>query len=125
MLPSLVEYLMSLRSSGGTMLCKPATTQAIVALNPPAAPPSYQVWPIVPPVGDYACIGYRTLFGLDMVANTCTAVVEQEGAGIFTGVLSTSVLDKGVDYFIAFDSKRPQRIRIENISAVMQRAEFH
>lgn len=120
MLPSIVEYLLSLPRPGGGWLVHRGGLQVII----PAFPPNTTITYIVTPLADaYAQLGWATRFGTTMVPNAFTGFVQQWGSRLYTGTLSQRIISDVVDYFIVVTLAEPTYLYISNASPLNQYCE--
>ena len=120
MLPSLIDYLLTLRRpSGGRLLYRDAV-QITVEYFPPGFLLTHT---ISPPTGAYAYIGWATKLGTDMVPNTFTGFVQQFGTRAYTGVITSRVIEDSVDDLFWITDAEPLFIWIQNISPLAERLE--
>ena len=120
--PYFIEYLLSLRGSGGDPLLYRGSTQAIVDPFPPSTAFSFL---ILPPANTYAIIKFFTQIGLEVLPDVFDYSVNHRGIFFQQGTVTQTVLDLGVPAFFVITERDPVTARITNNSVLAQYWEFY
>lgn len=117
--PRLIEYIESIKAPliRGTHIGAHGGGQIIVPIFPPGLTVN-QV--ITPPVGVYTIIIYRVDFGNSMVPNAFLASVQHRGYSRYSGVLSATLLDNGMEGFLVVTNESPLHVTVTNNSGLNQ-----
>lgn len=116
-LPRIVEYLESVRTPGYGSLVEHENTQLIVPSFPPGITLTAQ---IKPPQGRWGMFCFHISFGTMMIPNVFQGAVQHGGKNHYTGVISGSLLNQGLDIFILVTEGNPLVYQETNVSALNQ-----
>ena len=116
-LPRLMEFIETIVRPGGGFATGHGGHQTIVPFFPPARTASHSV---VPGEGTYALIAYKTIFGSNMVPSAFTGTIQHAGRHYYTGTLTASVIDNGLEYYMVITYEHPLMVSITNISGLNQ-----
>ena len=116
-LPRLIEYLESIQREGGGFLAEHENFQLVIQAVPPGITVTAQ---ILPPTGMYGMICFRLSFGVGMVPNAFQGTVHHAGRNHYSGLVTATLQERGLDVFIMVTDALPIRYQELNNTALNQ-----
>lgn len=119
--PRLVEFIKSLQRPGGGRLGEEGAQQVRITAFPPNT--TMQTTLRAAPIW-YAAIGYRFMFGADIVPNAFTGNIYNAGRIPLSGTMSQRIIEEGLWGFQLVTANTPIMIELTNVSGLVQLFEF-
>ena len=120
MLPSLIDYLLTIRRPSGGWMTYQGAVQLVIPNFPPQTTLSYTV---VPLAGTYAQIAWSLRFGNDMVPDAFSGYIQQGGSKAYTGLITQRLIDYGSNVMAVVTNAEPTLAYLTNTTALVQRYE--